>query len=376
MTTTMPLPASLHESLSSSLHFIHERLAVIAPDVVRIACALYDEDEDMLKTFINSTTHGYAIRAYQYPLSDSEWLSYLARTKETRVIDDIPGTLDRDTPHTHYVVDQGYVSSFTVPMHYQGSFLGFVFFDSCVHGTFTGDLQRELVLYAQLLAASVASEYVTIRSIVGTIQVARDLTEFRDEETGEHLQRMARYSRIIARALVEQLDLTDEFVEAVFLYAPLHDLGKISIPDSVLLKAGPLTEEEWAIMRSHTVKGRVMVDTITRDLGMGALTDDTVLRSIVELHHEALDGSGYPHGLSGEQIPLEARIVTVADIFDALTSSRPYKEGWSVERAAAELRTLADRGKVDARCVEALLSQPDEIAAVMQRHPDTWAVGA
>lgn len=358
----------LEETLSSHLRFLHERLSVVAPEVERIAVALYDADEDILKTFINSTRNGYAIRGYQYRLSESESLSYLARTNETRVITDIPAALDTVTAHSRYVRDEGYMSSFTVPMRYQGAFLGMIFFDSREHDTFTPDLQRELTLYAHLITAGIASELVAVRSIVGTIQVARDLTELRDIETGAHLERMARYSRIIARGLVEPLDLTDEFVEAVFLYAPLHDVGKIGIPDHVLLKPGRLDADEWEIMKTHTIKGRHMVDTINKDLGIGALNRDDVMRNIVELHHEALDGSGYPYGLEGEQIPLESRIVSVADIFDALTSKRPYKDGWSMEETVAELDRLVDAGKLDGRVVSALVTQPDEIEQVLHHH--------
>jgi HD-GYP domain-containing protein (c-di-GMP phosphodiesterase class II) len=366
----------LESSLSGHLRFLHERLAVIAPDVERIACALYDADEDILKTFINSTRNGYAIRGYQYRLSESDSLSYLAESNETRVISDIPAALDTSTAHSRYVRDEGYLSSFTVPMRYQGAFLGMIFFDSRKHDTFTADLQRELTLYAQLITAGVAGEFVAIRSIIGTIQVARDLTELRDIETGSHLERMARYSRIIANELVEPLDLTDEFVEAVFLYAPLHDVGKIGIPDRILLKRGRLTDEEWVIMKTHTSKGRSMVDTINRDLGIGALNRDDVMRNIVELHHEALNGSGYPFGLEGEQIPLEARIVSVADIFDALTSARPYKDGWSSVRAFDELDRLVTAGRIDGRVVAALAARSGEVAGVLERHAEQVAVAA
>jgi HD-GYP domain-containing protein (c-di-GMP phosphodiesterase class II) len=171
------------------------------------------------------------------------------------------------------------------------------------------------------------------------------------------------------------LDLTDEFVEAVFLYAPLHDVGKIGIPDHVLLKPGPLDDAEWAIMKSHTVMGREMVDKINHDLGIATLNRDDVMRNIVELHHEALDGSGYPYGLEGDQIPLEARIVSVADIFDALTSRRPYKPGWPMDDAAAELLRKVDAGQLDGQVVSALLDQPEEIEQVLQRHPDEPSAG-
>lgn len=362
------------DTLSEYLKHLHDRLAVMAPDVDRVACALYDPEEDLLKTFINSTRGGLAIRGYQYQLSRSDSLSHLARSQETRLITDIPDALDTATAHSRYIRDEGYLSSFTVPMHHLGTFLGMIFFDSRKNGTFTSDLQRELTLYAQLITAGVASELVSVRSMIGTIKAARDLTELRDIQTGAHLERMARYSRIIARALVEPLDLTDEFVEAVFLYAPFHDIGKIGIPDRILLKAGALDADEWEIMQSHTTNGRRMVDTIKADLGIGAINRDDIMGNIVELHHEALDGSGYPHGLGADDIPLEARIVAVADIFDALTSARPYKAGWPVDQALEEMDRMATAGKIDGDCLMALASHPIEIDAVLAQHQE-WPPG-
>ncbi len=152
-------------------------------------------------------------------------------------------------------------------MRYQMAFMGMIFLGSRKHETFTPDLQRELTLYAQLITAGMASELVAIRSIIVTIEVARDLTELRDIETRAHLERMARYSRGIARGLVEPLDLTDEYVKAVHLYAPLHDVAKIGIPDRILLNRGKLDADEWAIMQTHATKGRRIVDAINDDLG-------------------------------------------------------------------------------------------------------------
>ena len=116
--------------------------------------------------------------------------------------------------------------------------------------------------------------------------------------------------------------------------------------------------------------GRRMVDTINEDLGIGAVNRDDVMRNIVELHHEALDGSGYPYGLEGDDIPLEARIVSVADIFDALTSARPYKDGWPLDRAFEELDRLVTKGRLDARCRDALAASTDEVEAVLARHAE------
>lgn len=361
----------LNRTLTDYLSYLHDHLRVVAPSVDRVAVALHDEEDDTLVTFINSTLEGYAIRDYQYVLSASASLSELARSGATRVIEDIPEVLPTDTAHSRYVRDEGYLCSFTVPVHAQGRFLGFVFFDSRQSGVFTAELQRDLTLYCQLIAGAISSEMAAIQAVVGTIHVARDIAELRDVETGSHLARMARYSRIIARRLVEPLDLDDEFVEAVFLYSPLHDIGKIGIPDRILLKPGRLDEEEWEVMKTHTLKGREMVDRISQDLGAGALRHDHVMRNIVELHHEALDGSGYPHGLAGDEIPLEARIVSVADIFDALTSARPYKDPWSVTEAFEELDRMVAEGRLDGTCVAALRQAPEEIAAILQRHPES-----
>jgi HD-GYP domain-containing protein (c-di-GMP phosphodiesterase class II) len=342
-----------YSSLGERLQSLHDRLLEVAPEVERVACALYDPSEDLLKTFINSTRNGEVLRSYQYKLSDSGSLSYLARTRELRLLADIQGRLLPTTAHSEYVLSEGYESSLTIPMTHQGAFLGFIFFDSRRPDTFSLQLQRELMLYASLITMAIANELMAIRSIVGTVLIARDFTELRDFETGAHLERMSRYARIITRALTEPLDLSDEYVEHVYLYAPLHDIGKIGIPDRILLKPGPLDPEEWEIMKTHTTKGREMVDHISADLHIDNLPDNAVLLNIVEFHHEAIDGSGYPRGLVGEQIPLEARIVAVADVFDALTHDRPYKLAWSLEASIAEVQRMRDRGRLDPRCVDA-----------------------
>lgn len=357
-------------SMNAHLSFLHDRLSVVAPFVERIAVALYDPETDALKTFINSTRSGYAIRGYEYPLSNSASLSSLVANRETRVIDDIPQALVDASAHSNYIVDEGYLSSFTVPLFHQGTFLGIAFFDARERNAFGPALQQELVLYAQLIAVALSSQLLAIKSIVGTVQVARDLTELRDIETGAHLERMARYAQLVAHNLVEPLNLTDEFVESVYLYAPLHDIGKIGVPDHVLLKPGRLNEAEWVEMKAHTTKGRRMIDMIVEDLGAESISRRDILTNVVELHHEQLDGSGYPHGLEGEQIPLEARIVAVADIFDALTSSRPYKVGWPVDDAVAELLRMSEQGKLDDDCVGALVGSIGQVREIRARHEE------
>jgi putative two-component system response regulator len=176
--------------------------------------------------------------------------------------------------------------------------------------------------------------------------------EYRDNDTGEHTLRVARYSRIIA----EQLGLPPRLCRDIYLAAPLHDVGKVAIPDNILLKPGRLTDEEMAVIRTHASIGeRILADSSCELIQLGA--------QIAAGHHERWDGRGYPHGLKAEAIPIAARVVAVADVFDALTTRRPYKEPMPLEDARAYL--AEDQGKqFDPACVAAFLSRWDDVAAI------------
>lgn len=177
--------------------------------------------------------------------------------------------------------------------------------------------------------------------------------EFRDSETGNHILRMARYSRLLA----EQLELDREICELIELASPMHDIGKIGIPDHILLKQGPLDNDEWEIMKRHTIIGNeILSGSDSKYLRMGA--------SIALNHHEKFDGSGYPAGLRGEEIPIEARIVAVTDVFDALTTRRPYKKSWSVDEAVDFLQQNIGT-QFDPNCVKGFVAQLDNIRRVI-----------
>ncbi len=176
--------------------------------------------------------------------------------------------------------------------------------------------------------------------------------EYRDNDTGEHTLRVAKYSRIIA----ETLGLPPRLCRDIYLAAPLHDVGKVAIPDSVLLKPGRLNEEEIAIIRTHAEIGsRILADSSCELIQIGA--------TIAAAHHERWDGSGYPRGLKGAEIPIAARVVAVADVFDALTTRRPYKEAMPLAAARQYLQDKKGH-EFDPACVDAFLSRWDEVAAI------------
>ena len=150
------------------------------------------------------------------------------------------------------------------------------------------------------------------------------------------------------------------------MFSPLHDIGKIAIPDRILLKPGRLTDDEMSIMRTHPLRGQEMITDLLANFGLENTEHVDMLRNIAVYHHEAVNGGGYPEGRSGDEIPLEARIVAVADVFDALTSRRPYKEAWDNDRAFETLSKMAGE-QLDRDCVDALLSQREAIEVIQQQ---------
>jgi HD-GYP domain-containing protein (c-di-GMP phosphodiesterase class II) len=357
-------------ALPARLRTLHEHLLGAVPSVMRVAVALYEPKDDLLKTFINSTREGTALAGYEYRLADSASLSHIAASGVPRVLHDLATALPRTTAHSTWVLGMGYRSSYTVPLYDDGKLLAMLFFDATEPAAFTEAVTHALAPYCGLIALAITTEFAAIRAIAASARVARDFTGLRDFETGAHLDRMARYARLIAKVVGRARGRSDAFIEQVFLFAPLHDVGKIGIPDAILLKPGALTPEERATMQSHVDKGVHVVRQVLGDFGLAQLPDAEMLVNIVRCHHEFLDGSGYPAGLRGDAIPLEARIVTVADIFDALTSGRRYKDAWSLDSALGEMDAMAAAGRLDADCVAALHQVRPQVEAIRAKYPD------
>lgn len=207
-----------------------------------------------------------------------------------------------------------------------------------------------------------ATEAIASREIETILRLTR-AAEFRDDVTGMHVTRVGHICATLARAVGMPEEECDKFL----LAAPMHDIGKVATPDGILLKPGPLTPEEFEIMKLHTVAGHeILKDSASSMLQLAA--------EIALTHHERFDGKGYPHGLKGSEIPLSGKLCSIADVFDALTSARPYKEAWTIEKAVEHIDE--QRGKqFDPELVELFHRSFDEIVAIKRRfgasHPGT-----
>lgn len=360
-------------TVQAQLETVHNQLRAELPGIVRIGVAVYDSRTDILTTFIHSTQGVAPFALYEAKLSAVPSLAALARNHCDRTVEDLDTMVEEviaggGTPgqHTRQLVEHRYRSSYTKPFYDRGELFGFLFYNSDRRAYFSEGVIRHLSIYSHLISLMIIQDASFDRVVRSAVDVATQWSHLRDEETGAHLDRMARYARLIARSLAGERRLNDEFVEFVFRFAPLHDIGKIGVPDRILLKPGRLTADEFEIMKEHVPKGVEMVDTMAARFAFGPAQHIEILRNIVRCHHEAFDGSGYPAGLRGDAIPLEARIVTVGDVFDALTTRRHYKDAWSNADAFAFLGAHAGK-TFDADCVAALIAARGEAEAIQSR---------
>lgn len=220
--------------------------------------------------------------------------------------------------------------------------------------------------YQKELEAEVAKRTTQLRQALDKIRVASIDTiyrlsraaEYKDEDTGAHIRRMSNYSAIVAR----RMGLLEKTVEAILYAAPMHDVGKIGTPDRILLKPAKHDPDEWQIMKQHTIIGGRILE--------GSQAGFIKLAEIIALsHHEKWDGSGYPRGLRGTDIPLAGRITAIADVFDALMSKRPYKPAFSLEKSYGIIRE--GRGNhFDLEVTDAFFSAEEEILSVKEKYKD------
>ncbi len=282
-----------------------------------------------------------------------------------RVIDDM-NTIKK-TPQIVQLINAGYVSSMTVPIVYRDNVAGMIFFNAKSAGYFSEEnIVQDFIYTAQVLSSRYIEEVEKRSHFKKLLQVALKISHHRDPETSQHLIRMGKYSELLARLLAqESSEITTEFIHRIRFYAPFHDIGKYRIPDEILFSNKVFSPKEREVMNKHPIFGEEIIDEVLRisDLNSPLIEEMRFLKNIIRFHHEAYDGSGYPDGLKQTNIPIEARIVTVADVFDALLSKRPYKEPWSIGKVMWFIKDQAGT-LFDPLCTKVLVDNIEQFLSI------------
>lgn len=349
--------AAQNQDIISKLNEIYALAMKSYPPLSRFSIALIG----------NNTVSNYYVRdkladigRYDYleqELRENSSLTSIAFTANIRIVDCLHDMLQ--TERIKELIKLGHSSSYTFPISYQGKTIGFIFFNASEDGFFSlSDSQRDFAYLSQLIAGLFVQLYENQKHFQSTLAVALNMGHARDPETQEHLTRMGMYSELIARLLSETVaEVTHPFIHRIRLYAPFHDIGKYMIPDEILYSNRRYTPQEREIMNRHTVYGEGIIDDVISLSSVNSVSGEEIafIKNIVRHHHEHFNGKGLPDGLKGESIPLEARIVTLADVFDALLSKRAYKPAWSVEQVVEYIEE--NEGVIfDPQCVRVLVS--------------------
>ncbi|KGE73142.1 HD domain-containing phosphohydrolase [Spirochaeta lutea] len=271
-------------------------------------------------------------------------LSELVTTQKPRIINDLIQRQEEfPSPATELIIQEGYRSSLTLPLVFNSRCVGFVFINADKPGAYTQEHVALVQRFFVIIKNYVYHHYIVQLILAQTAGAFVRTMEKKDDETSAHIIRMSNYSHVLAKGLNEHTrrgtiktgyEVTQRKVREIFWFAPLHDLGKIGIPDAVLFKQGGFTPEERRIMETHVPMGTAILQELNTNLGQYLSQHFlTTAVEIIETHHERWDGSGYPNKLKESAIPLAGRIVAIADVFDALTSERPYKDAWPLEKA-------------------------------------------
>lgn len=332
---------SLIESMNNNastmeiLKFMNQSFSSIIP-YNYIGIALVDEEHKNLRASYgvsDGTITGLPDRmlGLTWQVSDTS-LGMLLESGKARIINDLEAYVQGKHPklYNRILLESGIKASITLPLKVSGIPVGMIFFSSSRKNVYQEEHVRFLKTLANSMAISLNQNLFISDVLYSGIFALAKLAEARDEDTGNHLERMKLYSRMIASLLYENELYKDvvtlEFIDEIERFSPLHDIGKVGIRDEILLKPGKLTPEEYEEMKKHTQFGGEVLRAAENNMLKKGKSLFRLGIEIAEGHHEKWDGSGYPKGIKGEDIPISARIVAVADVFDAVSSRRPYKE--------------------------------------------------
>ncbi|CAK6687972.1 HD domain-containing phosphohydrolase [Synechococcus sp. CCY9201] len=363
MATLFPQPYTsldIRQPLDRRLAELHGQIRRQVPAVERLAFALYEPRNDLLSTYASHSCITPNLTFYDHQLATIPSLSQLAASRQCRVIDDMLAELPPISLHTRWLLQQGWRSSYTVPLHCGGELLGFLFLNAIEPGLFTADLLQRLQPWVELSASLILQEMGLVHALRQAVQLALHLADLPEGGSADHVERVALYSRLIAMELGHRRPLPPDFAADLYGFASLADVGRQLTTVALASKPGRLSVEERRAMDAEVLRGVELVDALIAGLRLVASPKAQMLHRMLAGRHELLDGSGYPFGLENGAIALEARIVAVADIYDALPA----------EAAEATLLQMATDGKLDRACVDALLGARQQRHAIAAAYRD------
>lgn len=308
-----------------------------------IGVALVDDNKKIIRAAygISSDYHKNLpakLIGYQTSIKTTS-LGEIIRTGKYRVINDLEDYLKgkKINEYNKILLQEGIRSSITFPLKNNDDVIGIIFFSSNTKNIYTKTHIDFLNTLANSITLSIEEDILMDDMIISSVLSLAKLTEERDPETGDHIERMKKYCIFLAELLSKNEKYRDivnfQYIKNIERFSPLHDIGKVAISDDILLKPGKLTKEEFEVMKTHASYGAKTLSMSEEVLNKRGRSVFSMGIEITGSHHEKWNGSGYPNGLRGDAIPLSARIVAIADVFDALTSKRPYKEPFSFDES-------------------------------------------
>lgn len=338
----------------------------------RIGFAKIDGNDIVATVSFSDTKESWLPTGYRLSLEKSS-LKKIMESRKIRVITDLEEYFEnnRNSKSTEYILKEGFKSSLTMPLvKNDGKTIGFLFFSSFKKNGF-GETEKMRAKSIAEIFSYIFEKNMLVEDLVTNTAVSFvKLVEGKDPETGDHIDRVAFYSEIIAKKCAEkypEMNITHQDIEKIRKFAPLHDIGKVGIKDEILLKPGKLSIEEFELMKKHTVIGADVIKNYQMNLEKYNYEFMQMGYEIALYHHEKWNGKGYPEGLSGNDIPLAARIVSVADVFDAISSKRVYKEAFGFESSVEMIKEMSGEN-FQPEIVEAFLDAIKEIRHVYETY--------
>lgn len=351
------------------LDIIAEKLAFESDDISRFSVLLAKKDRvynyfvrDRMSEESNTKIYAGKIQSYH-------GLFKIIRKKSLRVVNDLSTVSKNEI--TKSLLESGHKSSFSYPLIFKNTVVGIVIFNSSKTGYFNDKVQKKLLYISLLTNGLLIKHYEKKQFLETSLRIALNIGNTRDPETAGHLIRMREYSTKLAFLVSDKKKITHDFLNKIESYASFHDIGKYKIPDYILFSTKKFTQNEREIMNNHCQYGVDIIDDVLRHYPDSLKNEDdyACLKNIIFSHHERYDGKGYPQGLKGELIPLEARIIMVADVFDALLSKRAYKKAWCVSDVVAYMKENSG-SMFDPCCIQVLIDNLDDFIQIYEQHKD------